>query len=177
MLFVFMNIPQEIEILDLVDRTDTVIGQIERDEAHRQGVTNFRVIDAFIKNSEGKLFIPRRQLRKRLLPGALDCSVGGHVTSGDTYDETLRKEALEELNLDISTVPFKRLGRLTPHDDGAINFITVYEIESDETPDYNTEDFTEHFWLSPEELMQRILVDGDSAKGNLPRILKKFYLS
>lgn len=165
------------EILDLVDENDQVIGQIDRDEAYRQGIMNFRVIDAFIKNTEGKLFIPRRQAHKRLFPLALDCSVGGHVTSGDTYDETLKKEALEELNLDISTVPFIKIGQLTPHKDGTANFITVYEIESNETPDYNPHDFCEHFWLTPEELMRRIFVDGDSAKGNLPKILKKFYLS
>jgi isopentenyldiphosphate isomerase len=171
-----MNEPHTEEMLDLVDENDHVIGQIERNEAYKRGYSNFRVIDAFIKNNEGKLFIPRRHENKRLFPGALDCSVGGHVTSGDSYEETLKKEAFEELNLDIDRCVYKKLGVLTPHEDGVANFITVYEILSDETPTYNQNDFTEHYWLTPGELLHRITHDGDSAKGNLPKILQKFYL-
>ncbi len=48
------------EILDIVDENDCIIGQVRRGDAYARGLTNFRVIDAFIRNSEGKLFIPRR---------------------------------------------------------------------------------------------------------------------
>ena len=158
----------------MVDENDHVIGTIERDEAYKLGISSFRVIDAFIRNSEGKLFIPRRQTHKRLFPNALDTSVGGHVTSGDTYDETFAREALEELNLDINTVSWKKSGAMTPNTDSTAMFITVYEIESDETPEYNPDDFSEYYWLTPEEILEKI-AQGDTAKENLPKILKKFY--
>lgn len=99
----------------------------------------------------------------------------GHVTSGDSYDETLLKEAKEELNIDISDLSYRKLGMLTPHKDGAAVFVSVYEISWNETPEYNPEDFVEHFWLTPKEIMAR-LEAGDTAKSNLPSILKKFYL-
>lgn len=163
------------EILDLVNENDEVIGQIQRGAAYAQGVTNFRVIDAFIRNSEGKLFIPRRHKGKKLFPNRLDTSIGGHVESEESYEDAFKKEAMEELNLDITKVSYKILGKMAPHEDGTAAFITVYEIESDETPNYNRDDFGEHYWLTPQEILNRI-EDGDTAKGNLLKILKKFYL-
>ena len=171
----FMKLQQTKEILDLVDENDQVIGIIERGEAYQQGLTNIRVIDAFIKNAEGKLFIPRRHKDKRLHPLKLDASAGGHVSSGESYDEAFVKEVQEELNLDVRHVLFKKLGTMTPESDGTGAFITVYEILSDETPDYNPNDFIEHYWLTPEEIIERI-AQGDKAKSHLPMILKKFYL-
>ena len=163
------------EMLDLVDDRDNVIGVMERGEVYAKGLDNFRVIDAFIKNKEGKLFVPRRQAHKRLFPLALDTSGGGHVSSGETYDEAFVKEAREELDIDIVKTNYKVLGTMNPTIDGVAAFMTVYEIQSDATPDYNSDDFSAHYWLTPIEIMQR-LSDGDTSKENLPKILKKFYL-
>ena len=169
-----MTIHNPIEMLDLVDENDNIIGSMERNDVYARGLNNFRVINAFIKNSEGKLFIPRRQKHKRLFPLSLDVSVGGHVTSGETYDEAFAKETSEELNIDVHTIPFKVLGMLSPHNDGMSAFMTVYEIESDVTPSYNPDDFVEHYWLTPQEVLKRI-DDGDLSKGDLPKLIKKYY--
>ena len=179
-----MNDNESLEILDLVNVNDEVVGTMERERIYQKGLSNlrdeegvsFRVIDAFIKNTEGELFIPRRHPDKRLFPLRLDVSVGGHVTSGDSYEVTLKKEAKEELNIDISNFTYKILGKMSPFTNGVSAFTMVYEIESDETPNYNLEDFIEHFWLTPEELIARIEGE-DLGKGNLPKIVKKFYLS
>lgn len=163
-------------MLDLVNEKDEVIGTMERNEVYAKGLSNFRVINVFLKNSDGKLFIPRRQLTKRLFPGGLDVSCGGHVSSGETYLEACTKEVSEELNFDLSEVSCKVLGTMNPHNDGVSAFMTVYEIETDETPDYNREDFSEHYWLSPQEVIDKI-ANGDIAKGDLPKLLQKLYLT
>lgn len=164
------------EMLDLVNEQDEVIDSMERNEVYAKGLTNFRVINVFLKNSDGKLFIPRRQLTKRLFPGALDVSCGGHVSSGETYLEACVKELQEELNIDLTQTKYKALGTMNPHQDGVSAFMTVYEIETDETPNYNPEDFSEHHWLTPEEVMAKIN-GGDKAKGDLPKLIEKYYLS
>jgi isopentenyldiphosphate isomerase len=171
-----MSIHYQDELLDLVDDTDTIIGVMGRNEVYTHGLHNFRVINVFIKNSANQLFIPRRQSHKRLFPLGLDVSCGGHVTSGETYDEAFRKEVSEELNLNADAENYRILGKLTPHQDGVHAFMTVYEIFSDTTPDYNSHDFIEHFWLTPTEIMER-LDQGDLAKDDLARLIKKFYLS
>ncbi len=170
-----MTIQYPEEMLDLVDEHDEIIGTMERDEVHAKGLSNFRVINVFLKNSAGKLFIPRRQVTKRLFPGALDISCGGHVSSGETYLEACAKELSEELNIDLTKVSYRILGTMNPHQDGVSAFMTIYEIKTDETPDYNREDFGEHFWLYPEEVLERIK-HGDKAKTDLPKLIQRFYL-
>ncbi len=85
------------EYLDLVDENDVVIGREKRSVVHKKRLNNFRVINVFIVNDEGKLWIPRRTAEKVNNPLALDMSVGGHVESGSTYEETFARETKEEL--------------------------------------------------------------------------------
>lgn len=170
-----MNTPQE-EILDLVNENDEIIGNKPRSAVHAEGLQNYRVINCFIRNSEGKLWIPRRQPTKRLFPSCLDVSCGGHVSSGETYLEAFAKEMSEELNIDTSKVPYKELGICTPYKDGTSAFMHVYELESDTAPNYNPEDFSEYEWLLPLEILNK-LESGDKSKDDLPRLIRRFYLN
>ena len=62
---------------------------------------------------------------------------------------------------------------MNPMVDGVSAFMTVYEMQSDETPNYNSDDFSAHYWLTPTEIIER-LSNGDTSKDDLPKILKKF---
>lgn len=160
------------ELLDLVDEHDRVIGVMPRSEVHRRGLSNFRVINVFLVNKEGKLWIPRRAPNKRLFPNALDMSAAGHVESGESYEDAFARETLEEVRIDVTKVPWKHLFRATPHEDGVSAFEQVYEIVIDQSPAYNPEDFTEAFWLTPEEVLERIRA-GEEAKSDLPLLVRK----
>ena len=162
------------EILDIVDENDVVIGQKKRSEIYSEGLSNFRVINAFVVNKDGKMWIPRRTSSKKLNPLCLDFSVGGHVESRETYKEAFRRETAEELNLDISKVKWRELGAMNPRAHGTLAFMKVYEIKMNETPKYNTDDFTEYFWLTPPELFEK-LEKGDKSKDDLPKVVKYFY--
>lgn len=162
------------ECLDLVDQNDAVIGQKKRSEIYAEHLSNFRVVNAFIINSKGELWIPRRTAHKKVFPLCLDMSVGGHVESGETYDETFKRETQEELNFDTDKYQVRLLGHLTPQKDGVSAFMNVYEIKMDETPDYNTEDFFEYLWLTPKALLERT-ISGEKVKSDLPKLVKIFY--
>ncbi len=162
------------EYLDLVNEKDAVIGKKLRSEVYAEGLSNFRVINAFIINSQGAIWIPRRTADKRLFPLCLDMSVGGHVESGETYDQTFKRETAEELNIDTDTVQHKLLGHLTPQKDNVSAFMNVYEIKMDQAPEYNANDFTEYFWLTPRQFFEKI-DQGDRAKEDLPRLIHRFY--
>jgi len=163
------------EYLDLVDESDNVIGSEKRTEIYKQKLHNYRVINAFIVSNEGKLWIPRRTAHKAISPLALDFSVGGHVVSGDTYENTFKKETSEELNIDIDRVSWKELGHFKAGDFGLNCFMKVYEIKQNDVPVFNPDDFTEYYWLSPEEVIDRI-ENGDKSKGDLPILIKQLYL-
>lgn len=162
------------EILDIVNAQDQVIGQMPRSEIYKRGMSNFRVVNVFIGNSMGQLWVPRRTENKKLFPMCLDMSMGGHVTAGETYEEALCRELKEELRMDISEYPYEYLGQLTPEGHGVSAFMKVYRIYTDETPNYNKDDFAESFWLFPNEILER-LQNGERAKDDLPKLITHFY--
>ncbi len=159
------------EILDIVSPLDEVIGQEKRSVVYAQQLS-FRVINAFVCNTQKQLWIPRRHPNKKLFPLSLDCSVGGHVAAGEDYDHAFARETAEELNIDVNTVSFKKVARLTPLTHGISAFMWVYVIYSDIAPTFNTDDFVEYYWLTPDEIVHR-LETGEQAKSDLLPIVKE----
>lgn len=163
------------ELVDVVDRQDNVIGQQNLSTLYAEGASNFRGINVFLINDQGQLWLPRRTATKKRFPSCLDFSCGGHVQSGESYDEALRRELEEELNLNIDEVPYRFLGHLTPHQHNVALFTQVYEIPTNQTPAWNREDFVEAFWLEPSQAMSW-LEKGEPAKSDLPKLIQLFYL-
>ncbi len=161
------------EWLDLVNRHDQVIGQITRENAwaKRQPV---RVINAFLTNSRGELWIPRRTASKRMFPNCLDMSVGGHVERGEDYLSAFKRETLEELSLDVDALDWREIAVLSPFETGLSAFMRVYEIRTDSAPDFNPADFSEAWWLTPAELLARIAA-GEPAKSDLAELVRRCY--
>ncbi len=162
------------EYLDLVDENDNVVGKKKRSEVYAEDLSNFRVVNAFVINSKREIWIPRRSADKRIYPLCLDMSMGGHVESGESYEDALGRELREELNIDVDKITIRFLGHLTPQKDGVSAYMKVYEIKMDETPDYNKNDFVEYFWLTPKALFERIS-SGEKTKGDLPKLVRLFY--
>lgn len=163
------------ELLDLVDDNDNVIGTQWRSEFDANGSHHARAVNAFIVNDEGKLWIPRRTAQKKRFPNALDMSVGGLVAQGESYEVGFRRETQEEINVDIDAVPWRDLGVLMPPRDGVNAFMHVYEIRMNDVPNYNHDDFSEFFWLTPQELLEKLAHDPFPSKGDLPILVRKFY--
>jgi isopentenyldiphosphate isomerase len=152
------------EILDLVNEHDEVIGTIARGDYDRmvsEKLGYIRAIDMFIQNDKGQLWVPRRTAHKTIAPNGLDYSTGGHVDSGETYIQAALREISEELNLKLTEADLTFIKKYPPAD--IAYFRELYIYHSNETPDYNPDDFTEAFWLTPEELLMR-LDAGDASK-------------
>jgi len=164
------------EYLDIIDEDDNAIGKKKRSEVYAEGLSNFRVINVFIVNSRGEIWFPRRSSHKRIFPLCLDMSVGGHVASGESYEDALRHETLEEVDINIDKVSYRFLGHLTPKHDGVSAHMKVYEIKTNEAPNYNKNDFIEYFWLAPKAFFDK-LAQGEKTKEDLPKLIKKFYLA
>lgn len=155
------------ELLDLVDKNDQVIGTILRGEtAGSKHEGYLRAAELLIINDKGQLWIPRRQMHKRIAPGGLDFSAAGHVASGDDYKQTLIKEVKEEINMELDPSKLEFLKKFSPRPDLPPYFRSVYLYHSNEVPNYNPDDFSEYYWLTPQELLAKIK-GGDAAKQSL----------
>lgn len=159
------------EMLDIVSLDDTVIGAMSRTDIYAKNLTNFRVVNVFLINSKGELWIPTRNPSKTLFPLSLDCSVGGHVLSNELYFDAFCRETREEINLDPKQHSYKLLGRLTPQTHGTSAFMEVYSITYDGPVMFNPDDFVDGQWISPQKL-KTMLKNGTPAKPDLKHILE-----
>lgn len=162
------------ELLDIVNEHDQVVAQAPRSSVNILQGRNFRAINALIENDKGQLWIPRRTAHKATYPLALDSSIGGCVSAGETYEDAFAREALEEVNIDINQVSYRYIGYFTPSAHGLSAFMKVFKIHMNETPSYNREDFCDSYWLTPQEIIDRIQA-GEPTKSDLPTLIRMLY--
>lgn len=163
------------ELLDLVNSSDQVIGQKRRSEIYQQQLRNFRVVNGFLINSQRELWIPRRTFHKKIFPGGLDFSIGGHVESGESYEAAFAREVAEELGIDLKTAVFREIGYLSPYEYPISAFMKVFEITTDTIPQYNRQDFVEAFWLTPTALLAKLKTESHPPKDDLEKLVRLFY--
>lgn len=166
------------ELLELFDQSGVkVVGVMPRSMVYAFGLKNYRVVNGFIRHPiSRKLWIPRRMHTKKLFPGCLDMSVGGHVSFGESDAEAFIRESIEEINFfpdALHNTSWR--GCLSPYIHDVSSFMTVYEIFSSRDPEYNHQDFCESMWLSPQEILDRI-EQGDPHKPDLPKLIRRFFL-
>ena len=166
----------EEELLDIVDDQDQVIGVMTRSQAYSENkLSSLRAVWLLIKNQDGKFWIPRRCATKDRSPNTLDGSTVGHVSSGETYEQAMIRELQEELNLDVSQMAYRSIGKLNSKT-GAISFIEIFELQvpHDFVIDFNKDDFSEFFWLSPQEIIEKYQA-GEKMRSTLVSIMFRFY--
>lgn len=169
-----MEQTEQEEILDLVNERDEVIDSKPRSEVYALGLRNFRVVNLFIRNDKGEIWIPRRTAHKRLFPLCLDMSVAGHVESGESYEAALIRETHEEAGIVVDVTQLKHLGKATPHANDISAFSETYELTQNEVPNYNPHDFCEWMWITPSDLLKK-LDAGEPCKSDLPKLVRLFY--
>ncbi len=96
------------ELLNLYDEAGQVVGQAPRAVAKASGLA-VGAVNALIVDGQGRVLLQRRPADKEN-GGLWDKSVGGHVSAGEDFDQTLVREAGEELFDD----PAARAVRLVP---------------------------------------------------------------
>lgn len=90
------------ELFDIVDENNIPTGEIKsRDEVHREKKDWHRTTNIWIINNRGEVLCQQRSWKKDGNPGMWQSFFGGHVKSGQTVEECLRDELVEEVGIDI----------------------------------------------------------------------------
>jgi len=88
------------EILDIVDDNDKIIGQASINEAHEKGLRH-REVHVWFYSPNGELIWQCRSKNKELYAGFLDATVGGHVSSGQIPLDAAIRETGEETGIEV----------------------------------------------------------------------------
>jgi len=87
------------EWFDIVDEEGHVKGKAPRSLCHSGPGLLHPVVHLHLIDSQDRLFLQKRAASKEILPGKWDTAVGGHVSSGETVETALKREAAEELGI------------------------------------------------------------------------------
>lgn len=88
------------EMLPLVDNNGKIIGKALRSECHKDKKLVHPVVHVHVYNNEGKIFLQKRSINKKIQPGKWDTSVGGHIAYGESVETALKREAWEEAGIE-----------------------------------------------------------------------------
>ncbi len=90
------------EWFDIVDENGRIVGKAPRSAVHGNPKLLHPTVHLHIFNRQGQVFLQKRSAVKDLYPGKWDTAVGGHIASGESVEQALRREAMEELGVEVS---------------------------------------------------------------------------
>jgi isopentenyl-diphosphate Delta-isomerase len=162
------------EIVDVVDTDNRVLHVVPKHEAHQKGLLHRTVISE-VFDSQGRWTLVRPAAHKQDA-GQWVSPIGGHVSSGETEEEALKREALEETGLEefkyklIGRVIYNRevIGRKENH------YFILFEIDSD-APIVLNDEAVEHRKFTREELRRELAEHPDHFGPAFYIILGTFY--
>lgn len=93
------------EMIIVVDSNDAILGEKERSLLRPEDI--YRVSALWVFDSQKRVLLAKRSLLKERHPGKWGPSVAGTNAAGETYEENIRRESLEEIGVDLSTFDLK----------------------------------------------------------------------
>jgi isopentenyldiphosphate isomerase len=139
-----------LEIFDVVNERDEVIGQQERGEVHRLGLMH-RSVHVLVFNAAGQVFLQKRSKTKDRQPGLWDSSASGHVDAGEDYNACAVRELGEEIGLKLDAAP-QRLFKLTASAQTDQEHVWVYRCEAEGPFHLHPEEIEHGGWFGPAEV-------------------------
>lgn len=118
------------EYFDVLDENGNKTGDIiERTEAHRLGICH-RGIHVWVMNSKNEILLQKRSKNKDICPNVWYVSLAGHISSQENNEQTIEREFLEELGLDVKFSDVKYL--YTFHEINTFENRTIIDNEFDD---------------------------------------------
>ena len=87
-----------------MDRAEFYLKQVEHFQNKRKPDLAVGIVNIFIFDEKGEIFVQKRSDKKAHNAGMLDKSIGGHITFGDAADFTVMVETVQELQVPSITL-------------------------------------------------------------------------
>ena len=136
------------EMLYHVRRDDSVMGSVERNRAHAEGLLHRSGI-IFLLRSDGKVLLQRRSPLKPIFPDQFDSSCSFHVIFGESYEEAAVRELREETGISASV---KFLGKFSHQDKPENQIVAVFTCVSDSSVTIDREEAISAMFFSKDEV-------------------------
>jgi 16S rRNA (adenine1518-N6/adenine1519-N6)-dimethyltransferase len=159
------------ELFDVVDAEDRVVGQAPRSEVHARRLLH-RAVHVFVFDPGGRLLLQRRSANKDEFPLCYTSSASGHVSAGDSYDDTAPRELQEELGF---CAPLERLAKFSAAPEMACEHTVLYRTTTALPPHPDPGEIAGVEWLTLAEIDERL--SSQPAEFSPPfRVLFRWYL-
>ena len=158
------------EFLDIVNEQNEVVGKASHDEIYEKKLPH-RIVHVLIFDKDGKLALQLRSKQKSFCPQHWSTPVGGHVQSGETYEEAAKRESIEELGIKPD-VAF--LYSDLYEDEGLKKFLSTFELVYDGPFNINPAEVEKVEFFTLEEI-QIMIKNGEKFHPELLFLLKKHF--
>lgn len=141
------------EFFDIVNEKDEIVGKIRENEQNIVKPSQLRFINIIIINKDNMIVVPKRSSNRKIFPNCYDFSVGGHVNSGENYDEAAYRELKEELG--IENVKLQEVAYFSPFSSNSNTFQKVYLLKYDsEICNYDRDGIERIYYKSKQEIQE-----------------------
>jgi isopentenyldiphosphate isomerase len=156
------------ELFDLVDKQDTIIGVTDKATAHAIGQLH-RVAAVFVFDKQGRLYV---QVHKKS-GGLYDHSVGGHISQGETYEEGAKREAEEELGI---TQPLEKLSVFYSDENETMqHMFGLFQCVAEDSWQFRPNDEVEEIVpMELEEIQQLMATNREKFTGGFVNTMKEY---
>ncbi|MGM0510497.1 MAG: NUDIX hydrolase [Thermoplasmatota archaeon] len=86
------------EYLDVVNEDNEIIDRSPREIVHSKNLPH-RTVMFFVLDKQGRILVTKRTENKDFFPGYWSIVLGGHVKSGESYEDALLVEMEEEVGV------------------------------------------------------------------------------
>lgn len=158
----------------IVDEDNIPVGSADRHKAHSSGKIH-RIVRLFLFNTKGELFLQQRSMTVDNYPGLWDQSAAGHVDEGESNEDALRREALEEIGIHLSNI--KEVGTYYSENSRTMDgknmrrFNTLYTAISDKEVAIDHDEVMAGRWVSLQEIDQLIAQHPEKYTNGMKRAL------
>jgi isopentenyldiphosphate isomerase len=90
--------PESFEIMYVVNDNDEVVGSALREDIYAKKLQH-RIVHVLIFNDLGEMVLQLRSRNKSFCPHHWSTAVGGHVLSGESYEQAALRESEEEIGV------------------------------------------------------------------------------